>query len=57
MKRSDAGQLHNYETDPVKRAALILGKNSQDFPDLSKIAYVPPPVVRNFKKKTSFVHN
>jgi hypothetical protein len=41
----------------LKRAALIYGRSAKEYPDKSKIKYVPPPVVKEFKPKTSFVHN
>ena len=39
------------EPDPVKRAELIYDRYKADFPDLSKLKYVPPPIVKKFKKK------
>lgn len=48
--------MHNYETDPDKLASHKIWRNTIDFPDLSKIIYKAPPVVREFKPKTSFVH-
>ena len=43
--------------DPKKRAKLIFGRNKADFPNLSKVNYVAPPVTKKFTPKTSFVHN
>lgn len=57
VNRSDDSNMYIIETDPVKRASLIYGRNTADFPNLTNIQYVPPPVVQIRKKKNSFVHN
>ena len=46
VNRSDDQNMYIVETDPQKKAALIFGRNTQDFPNLSKIQYAPPPVVK-----------
>lgn len=57
MNRSDAGALHPVEKDPAIQSALYQPKSTEDYGTKLGVQYEPPPVVREFPKKHSFVHN
>ena len=36
---------------------LFIKRQQEDFPDKTNVEYVPPPVIKDFQTRTSFVHN
>ena len=54
---SDAANMHSVETDLSVLRGYNEPKHGIDYADKSKIIYEPPPVVKNFKERHSFVHN
>ena len=54
---SDAGNMHPIETDLQILRTINEPKSNLDYGDKSKIIYEPPPVVKSYKDRHSFVHN
>ena len=57
VNRSDAANLHGVETDAAFQKSLYQTTKFHEFPDKSATLYVPPPIVKEFPKRHSFVHN
>ena len=49
--------MFEVEKDASKQIEMYQSRNLKEYPDVSRMEYEEPPVVKVHKKKLSFVHN
>lgn len=54
---SDAANMHEVERDAEKQREMYQSRHVKEYPDVSRMQYEEPPVVKVHPKKLSFVHN